>query len=32
MTEIDAALGNFLSPDDALTLAKTLKLGVVTTS
>jgi hypothetical protein len=32
MTEIDAALGNFLTPDDALTLAKTLKLGVVTTS
>lgn len=28
MSEVDAALGGFISPDDALTLAKTLKLGV----
>ena len=32
MSEIDAALGGFISPDDALTLAKTLKLGVATRS
>lgn len=30
MSEIDAQLGGFLRPDDALGLAKTLKLGVVT--
>jgi hypothetical protein len=30
MSEIDAQLGGFLSPDDALGLAKTLKLGVMT--
>jgi hypothetical protein len=32
MSEVDAQLGGFLRPDDALGLAKTLKLGVATGS
>jgi hypothetical protein len=32
MSEVDAQLGGFLSPDEALGLAKTLKLGVATGS